>query len=192
MEMHVAESPLAPSLLWPDVPPGLEKLLVRMLDKDPERRPHIVEVRLDLQALRRATPAPSAPPVDELHAPVREVIHEATAKVRGARRHVKRVAVPVLVAVAAGSLAWALLGRDDARPRPVVAAPVVAAPLPAPPPVPLPPPAVPVEPAPAAVSAPPPAPEPARRPAPRPRRLAKPRVDGKTLVDPFAPAAHGH
>ncbi len=62
MEMHVAEPPLAPSLLWPDVPPGLEKLLVRMLDKDPERRQHVVEVRLDLQALRRATAAPSFGP----------------------------------------------------------------------------------------------------------------------------------
>jgi serine/threonine-protein kinase len=191
MQMHVAEAPVAPRELWPDVPPGLERLLLRMLDKEPEKRPHVVEVRQDLQELRRATAAASSPPLDELHARVREVLDESTAKVRGALRH-RRVIAVALLALAAAFVAWALLVREHvAPPLATPAAPVVAAPAPAPaptppPPAPAPAPApVPVEKIPAAVVAP------AKRPPPRPRRPASPPVDERTLVDPFAPSQRG-
>ena len=47
----IHESPFAASTLRPDLPPGLEVLLARMLDKDPEARPDARELASDLQSL---------------------------------------------------------------------------------------------------------------------------------------------
>ncbi|MBI4510067.1 MAG: serine/threonine protein kinase [Deltaproteobacteria bacterium] len=48
---HLTEPPPTPSLLWPEIPPILEQLILRMLEKDVERRPTLHEVRAVLSEL---------------------------------------------------------------------------------------------------------------------------------------------
>lgn len=68
MAMHLRATPPAPSELWPDIPPGLENLILAMLAKDPSSRPtmltvaHTLEiVRSELVERRRlANPEPAA------------------------------------------------------------------------------------------------------------------------------------
>ncbi len=43
--MHVTEEPPRPSSIKPDIPPLIEQLILQMLDKDPDRRPSLVQVR---------------------------------------------------------------------------------------------------------------------------------------------------
>jgi hypothetical protein len=55
--------PPAPSEMWPDIPPGLENLLLAMLAKDPDSRPTMLTVAHTLELVRselvnrRVTPA---------------------------------------------------------------------------------------------------------------------------------------
>jgi serine/threonine-protein kinase len=49
--MHVNEPPPAPRSLWPEVPPPLEALLLRMLAKEAKARPSIAEIRRALRDL---------------------------------------------------------------------------------------------------------------------------------------------
>ena len=53
IRMHLVKLPPTPSKLWPEIPEGLEKLLLAMLDKDPAHRPSIDEVLRGLAAARR-------------------------------------------------------------------------------------------------------------------------------------------
>src|SRR5439155_7426617 len=49
---HLNSAPVAPSWHAPDLPPGLETLILRLLEKDPARRPvSAAEVREALQSL---------------------------------------------------------------------------------------------------------------------------------------------
>jgi serine/threonine-protein kinase len=64
MAMHLRSVPPMPSEIWPEIPPGLENLLLAMLAKDPDSRPtmltvaHTLElIRSELQS-RRQTPPP--------------------------------------------------------------------------------------------------------------------------------------
>jgi eukaryotic-like serine/threonine-protein kinase len=43
--MHMTEPPPRASSVWPDVPPPLDELLFRMLQKDPAQRPSLTDVR---------------------------------------------------------------------------------------------------------------------------------------------------
>ena len=43
--MHITEQPRRPRELVSDLPPALDQLIVQMLDKEPDRRPALVEVR---------------------------------------------------------------------------------------------------------------------------------------------------
>jgi eukaryotic-like serine/threonine-protein kinase len=52
IQMHLMASPPRPSILWPDIPPALETLLLRLLCKDPDGRPSLAEVRATLAALQ--------------------------------------------------------------------------------------------------------------------------------------------
>src|SRR6185312_4253285 len=52
VSMHLRETPPAPSEVWPDVPPSLERLLLAMLAKDPDERPSLTEVALTLELVR--------------------------------------------------------------------------------------------------------------------------------------------
>jgi hypothetical protein len=49
---HLTEPPPPPSSIWPEIPPGLEQILTRMLDKDPAQRPSLTEFRQILVELR--------------------------------------------------------------------------------------------------------------------------------------------
>lgn len=49
---HISEPPPRPSSLWPDIPASLETMILRMLEKEPERRPPLAEVRTCLSELR--------------------------------------------------------------------------------------------------------------------------------------------
>jgi serine/threonine-protein kinase len=52
MAMHLRATPPPPSEMWPDIPPGLENLLLAMLAKDPEARPTVLTVAHTLEMIR--------------------------------------------------------------------------------------------------------------------------------------------
>src|SRR6185312_6852759 len=52
MAMHLRATPPPPSELWPDIPPGLENLLLAMLAKDPDARPTMLTVAHTLELVR--------------------------------------------------------------------------------------------------------------------------------------------
>jgi eukaryotic-like serine/threonine-protein kinase len=52
MAMHLRATPPPPSELWPDMPPGLENLLLAMLAKDPDARPTMLTVAHTLELVR--------------------------------------------------------------------------------------------------------------------------------------------
>src|SRR6266852_6179954 len=57
---HLNSAPVAPSWHVPDLSPGLETLILRLLEKDPAKRPgSAAEVRV---ALTSVTPLPNLPP----------------------------------------------------------------------------------------------------------------------------------
>jgi serine/threonine protein kinase len=53
ISMHLREAPPPPSDVWPDIPPSLEALLLKMLAKEAEERPTVAEVVSALQLVRR-------------------------------------------------------------------------------------------------------------------------------------------
>jgi hypothetical protein len=52
MAMHLRATPPPPSELWPDIPPGLEHLMLAMLAKDPDARPTMLTVAHTLELVR--------------------------------------------------------------------------------------------------------------------------------------------
>ncbi|HUS30227.1 MAG TPA: serine/threonine-protein kinase [Kofleriaceae bacterium] len=52
MAMHLRAVPPPPSEMWPDIPPGLENLLLAMLAKDPDSRPTMLTVAHTLEMVR--------------------------------------------------------------------------------------------------------------------------------------------
>jgi len=52
MAMHLRATPPPPSELWPDIPPGLENLILAMLAKDPDARPTMLTVAHTLELVR--------------------------------------------------------------------------------------------------------------------------------------------
>jgi serine/threonine-protein kinase len=98
IQMHLCATPPKPSILWKDIPPSLEAMLLGLLAKDPEKRPTLAMVRATLAALKpRATASLDriayAPPV-----------------VGSRRRHTAR-----LTAVAMTFVALALAGYWPAK-----------------------------------------------------------------------------
>ncbi len=85
MVMHLKAIPPAPRELWPDIPPQLEELILRMLAKNPENRPtmlevarHLDEVRTELDR-RRRTRLTSATEVISIEPPIRTIIRPPSA-----------------------------------------------------------------------------------------------------------------
>ncbi|NVB79208.1 MAG: serine/threonine protein kinase [Kofleriaceae bacterium] len=58
IHMHLRAEPPKPSVAWPDIPVGLEDLLLRMLAKTPEERPDLDEVEDILRACLSIVDAP--------------------------------------------------------------------------------------------------------------------------------------
>jgi len=104
MGKHIAEPPTPPRKLSPEVPPALDALLLRMLDKNPDARPSLAEVKSELAVHRAATTV------------TKTVIPDVAPRRRG-----KTVALVTAVVVAAAAAAVALAvtqagGPDRDRP----------------------------------------------------------------------------
>ncbi|CAN5879196.1 hypothetical protein BH11MYX3_BH11MYX3_46290 [soil metagenome] len=85
MVMHLKAIPPAPRELWPDIPSQLEELILRMLAKNPENRPtmlevarHLDEVRSELDRRRQAR-LTSAIEVVAIEQPPRTIIRPPSA-----------------------------------------------------------------------------------------------------------------
>ncbi len=59
LRLHLTEMPPAPSTLWHEIPLQLERLLVQMMEKNPDRRPRLGEVASRLAELRAAVAKPA-------------------------------------------------------------------------------------------------------------------------------------
>jgi eukaryotic-like serine/threonine-protein kinase len=120
LSMHLDKPPPAPSSFWPEIPEGLEQLLLAMLAKEPDGRPAMAEVRLGLSVAHQqlaadagavggpASPAtsgaftrPRLVPTAEVYPPSRR----PTATVSQPRG--RRAVVALVVALALGGGAFA-------------------------------------------------------------------------------------
>jgi serine/threonine-protein kinase len=130
MAMHLRATPPAPSELWPDIPLGLENLLLAMLAKDPDARPTMLTVAHTLELVRSeldkrryqvgVTPVPEVPVRVSRRLSVHALAPTAPASFE---RHRPWQFVIGALAVAA-SVTMFLITRDtdsDAAPRPAAA-----------------------------------------------------------------------
>jgi serine/threonine protein kinase len=70
IDMHIHAPPPRPRILWRDIPPPLEQLILALLAKEPAQRPTVPQVRATLVSLRAtATPALDRVPVAVAPAP---------------------------------------------------------------------------------------------------------------------------
>ncbi|SEG70170.1 Serine/threonine protein kinase [Thermomonospora echinospora] len=70
MHQHLHEAPPRPTALRPDIPADLERLVLRLLAKDPAERPAMADVLAKLNELN-AAPAAAAPAATQPFAPAR-------------------------------------------------------------------------------------------------------------------------
>jgi serine/threonine-protein kinase len=125
MMMHVSHAPPAPSSLWPEIPPALERLLLQMLRKDQSGRPSLAEVQETLSAVQVALKScvRSDEPTIPMEVPAVQYVGAAqqfpmTAGTPKARW--RRVAIGLGVAVAALiAVAFAVQARRGLEPTPV-------------------------------------------------------------------------
>ncbi len=127
LSMHMHHAPPPPHELWPDIPPDVEALLLGMLEKDPEKRPMLSEVRARVAALRAALPVEAAASATRLR----------TGKGRAIRNHGRRLGWAVagaVVALGVSAVVTSMVRRDrlvapaaaPAKPPAAVQQPVVA------------------------------------------------------------------
>ena len=89
IQMHLCATPPRPSILWKEIPPKLEALLVKLLAKNPDERATLAEVRATLASLRPTATA-ALDRIDDAPAPVAPLSH---------RRHTVRLAVVAVLFV---------------------------------------------------------------------------------------------
>jgi len=201
MTMHLRVPPPRPSVLWPEIPPALEHLILAMMAKHPERRPTMLEVVGRLAAIgeelahqRAAEIAAMTPPVGPAGLAtgtcpqslgtigVAEPV-KASDSLSWRYQPAKRWQFALGAAALIASTLVFLVSRDDVAPRAAVASPEVqpappAAEVPAPAPV-----LIEIEPAPTTSEATTPPPSRAvQRASPR-KASATPRRP-KGLLDP--------
>jgi serine/threonine-protein kinase len=140
---HVTAEPEAPSTRAPELPPGVDEVVLQLLQKDPAARPD--NLRTAVAALERAagmSPSPDTGPVALRSQPV-AVAAAPTAFVEAPKRRPRAwIAMPILagvVVIGAGVFALTAGKHDKTAPKPVEQppAPVVVHPAP-PPPAPVP------------------------------------------------------
>jgi serine/threonine protein kinase len=56
IQMHLTAAPPKPRILWPDIPPALEKIILAMLAKEPDARPSLPQLREVLSHLKMTVP----------------------------------------------------------------------------------------------------------------------------------------
>jgi serine/threonine-protein kinase len=161
MTMHLRATPPTPSNLWPDIPVGLEQLLLAMLAKKPDKRPTMLTVAHTLELVRDDLDRRRGLPVREARTPTRRyptpAFVDAPARWRpGATRW--QVALGGLALVACAALF--VITRDSDSVAATITTPTATAPAPV---------ARPSQPPPAQVAA---APDPVTTPAPA--RVAAP------------------
>ncbi len=135
--MHLRDAPPAPRIIWPEIPPALEALLLSMLAKKPAARPTASEVARQLTAIRkpvlqgaRVSTAPKLPALamTGLRSSTSRVISRPGVKRAGG---IAALAALVVVGIAA------LWSNDPARASPIVEtasrSPLAVAPKPMPP-----------------------------------------------------------
>jgi tRNA A-37 threonylcarbamoyl transferase component Bud32 len=103
---HIKTPPPRPRLLWPAIPPILERLLLDLLDKDPERRPTLSTVHSHLTALLEAALQVKTKPA---WAPL-----GGTAKSKASPRLNRRILAAFLIVTMTallGGAGWSRFGR---------------------------------------------------------------------------------
>jgi hypothetical protein len=135
----------APPSAHRSLPPQLERVILRCLEKDPARRPQSAQaLREELDAaLAEAMPGETLPPAGRIEPPAgvtRETGPELATAPRAARARPGRVALATAAVIVAALIVAAVLRfsgpADRVTAQPVVTAPPVAAPAPAAPPAP--------------------------------------------------------
>ncbi|MDB4964835.1 MAG: serine/threonine protein kinase [Myxococcales bacterium] len=169
IHLHLAATPPKPSILWPQIPPALESLLLRLLAKKPDERATLPEVREVLASLK-PTVTPALDRVVDAPPPVRLT----------KRRHIVRlaaVATTFLALVVAGYRPHRLHANQLGLAPPAASSVAAAGALPVKPASPVAPAALPV------IGADLPASPPPRL---NQRRAKKSHRDDNYLLDPFA------
>ena len=185
MAAHISTTPTPLRERAPWVPPTFERLVMRMLAKDPQSRPSILEVEDQLAAMRAQPEIANAAPTQGGSAaqwtPVPSAIAPAITQTGVARGHRGLVIAGVTAAVIAGVVVAVLaFGGGSAKPAAPTHPPSEIATAPAPAPAPAPPTVAvtptPVAPPPSSASEPakpePAKPDPVKHVAPRPGPIA--------------------
>jgi serine/threonine protein kinase len=116
---HVHEAPMPPTSLEPSIPPALEAVILRAMEKEPAARfQSVADLASSLEdqafpvaPVTATTPMPPITPTTPLRAPRADTLPRRVDRARG-----RRPLVPLLLVLAAlallGSLAFALFGGD--------------------------------------------------------------------------------
>jgi serine/threonine-protein kinase len=188
IDMHVHAPPPRPRILWREIPPSLEQLLLGLLAKDPAQRPTMAAVRASLNALA----ATVTPALGRLQAPAPRLPTVRALTIERRRRLM--VAAVALAFVLLALLAYRPAQIRAQQPTPTASPPVAAAASTTPSVVPQEPAAARQEPGPTSTPisrASAPAPhspslsDPRGRTDPPPRRLHRRHKDANYLLDPF-------
>jgi eukaryotic-like serine/threonine-protein kinase len=138
LRMHLETPPQPPSELWPEIPSALERLILWLLEKKPDKRPTVMEARELIRELR-GTPVPVAfgdtgpMSLGRMEAaPTTPAVPPLSPSLPA-----RRSTPWVVAAVVAAAIGGALFYQRGSAPPAQVQAPVIAAPaaLPVAPPV---------------------------------------------------------
>jgi len=130
LDRQLKELPPPPKARWAEIPPALERLILKMLEKRPEDRPSMPEVVASLRTLRKparvAVPPPPPPrrakPLD-LGLARTEIVNASMIVSAPPREQRWWAAALVIGALIAGSVVWRTAGNYEASAATPVASP---------------------------------------------------------------------